>query len=222
MEKTKPAVKPLLIDGVTDVIDLEVMDSNTFVVIGADNDIPADLMDKLNPLLKTLKQKGFKLNYANDGRDDFSGMVFKQYALFTDVFLPFKGFNKSGLIVDDEEIEATLLEPTVKAHKIAASLKFKPPVDDEGNISYNSLNELVKKFSGRDVHLLLGSKCAMKVKFMVIYTPDDVESTADKIDHRTTGAAAFPVRMASALKIPVFNLHKADRINDLTEFINKL
>lgn len=218
----KPQVKPLLIDGVTDVVDLEVMDSNTFVVIGADNNISAELMDKLNPLLKVLKSKGYKLNYANDGRDEFSNKVFKQYALFTDVFLPFKGFNKNGLIIDDEEIEATLLEPTIKSHKIAAGLKYTTPVDENGSIKYNSLNELVKKFSGRDVHLMLGSKCAMKVKFMIIYTSDDVETTADKIDHKTTGAATFPIRIASALKIPVFNLHKADRINDLSEFINKL
>lgn len=217
-------IKPklMMIDASLPIEDLEFINSNTFAVAGIASDVDNTTLDRLSDIIKTLKSKGFKFNYNNDIKDALGKYVFSKYTLFTDVYLPFKNFNKESLIVDDEEVTPVVVDPSVKAHKIAARVKFKKEKDDEGNLRYNLLNEYIKKFSARDVHLLLGANCAYKVKFMLIYTEDDVESTEDKIDYKTTGAAAFPVRVASELGIPVFNLHKAGRIDDLKEFVDNL
>ena len=214
--------KLVMIDAPLPIDELELMNSTTFAVIGNGKDLDSDLLESVNEILKTLKSKGFKFNYANDSKDDLANYVFTKYHLFTDIYLPFKGFNKENLVIDDEEIMPALLEPSIKAHKIAARAKYKKDKDEDGNIRYNLLNEYVKKFAARDIHLLLGGKCALKVKFMVTYTTDDVESSLEKIDYNISGSAAFPIRVATELGVPVFNLHKTGRINDLKEFVNNL
>lgn len=217
-------IKPklVMIDRSLPLEDLEFINSNTFTVAGIATDVDAQTLDKLSEIIKILKSKGFKFNYNNDVKDELGKYIFSKYALFTDVYLPFKNFNKDSLVTDDEEITPVVVDPAIKAHRIAARVKYKKEKDDEGNLRYNLLNEYIKKFSARDIHLLLGANCAYKVKFMLIYTEDDVESVEDKIDYKTTGAAAFPVRVASELGIPVFNLHKSGRIDSLKEFVNNL
>ncbi len=217
-------IKPklVMIDASLPIEDLELINANTFTVFGSAVDIPATVLSSLDDVIKVLKSKGYKLNYHNDSKDELGKYIFSKYTLFTDVYLPFKGFNKEALVIDDEEITPASIEPTIKAHKIAARVKFKKEKDDEGNLRYNLLNEYIKKFSARDVHLLLGGNCAYKTRFLLIYTIDDVESSEDKIDYKTTGSAAFPVRVATALGIPVFNLHKTGRMDDLIEYVNNL
>ena len=214
--------KLVMIDAPLPIEDLEIMNSTTFTVIGAGKDLDSDLLSSVNEILRTLKTKGFKFNYANDNKDDLANYVFTKYHIFTDVYLPFKGFNKDNLVLDDEEIIPALIEPSIKAHKIAARAKFKKDRVEDGNLRYNLLNEYTKKFAARDIHLLLGGKCALKVKFMITYTTDDVESSLEKLDYNISGNATFPIRVATELGVPVFNLHKAGRIEDLKEFVNNL
>lgn len=215
--------KLVVVEATTSIDELELMSSDSFSAVGCASSLDSGVMTKFSDVLKTLKSKAMKFNYNNDGRDELTKQIFKEYEVFSEVFLPFKNFNKENLIssIDEEEILATVAEPSLKAHKIAAAYKYKKDRDDEGAIKYNSLNETIKKFSGRDVHLLLGSKCAMKVKFLVIYTNDKAEADSE-IDFKTTGSASFPIKLANVLNIPVFNLNRPGRIDDLVEFVNKL
>ena len=221
-DKKEIKQKLVMIDTPLPIEDLELMNSTTFAVIGAAKDLDIELLDKVNDILKVLKSKGYKYNYANDSKDDLGNYVFTKYHLFTDIYLPFKGFNKENLVIDDEEMIPALIEPSIKAHKIAARAKFKKDKDEDGNLRYNLLNEYTKKFAARDIHLLLGGKCALKVKFMITYTSDDVESSLEKLDYNISGNATFPIRVATELGVPVFNLHKTGRIEDLKEFVNNL
>ena len=81
-------------------------------------------------------------------------------------------------------------------------------------------NSMTKEFESMTLNLT-GAKCAHKVKFLIVNTADDAEN-ATEIDFKTTGSAAFPIIIASKLDIPVFNIHKRDRIKELGEFINNL
>lgn len=202
---------------------VEVIASDTFTIVSNVTTPNESVLAKLDSIIPILKSKAMKFNFNNDGRDPISEYVFRKYEAFSEVILPFKNFNKENLVskLDDEDIVATILEPSMKAHRIAAAYKYKNERDDEGSIKYNSLNETIKKFSGRDVHLLLGPKCAMKVKFLIVYTNDEAE-TFKEIDFKTTGSASFPLKIAEVFDIPVFNLNKAGRIDDLIEYINKI
>lgn len=221
-QKKKP--KPIMVDAVLGIDELELIQSDSFAVLSAVSSIDSTVEEKLQPILAKLKSKAYKFNYANDSRDILSQKVFKKFEIFSDVFLPFKGFNKEGLISSDDEepILATLDEPSLKAHKIAAKYKYNKPKDEDENIKYNALNEMAKKFTARDVHLLLGSKCATKIKFLIIYTNDTAESTSE-VDYKVTGNnVVFPIKLAEALEIPIFNLNKPSRLDDLAEYVNNL
>lgn len=203
--------------------DMEIIPSDSFTVIGNVSNPNPETLTKLEGVLDKFKSKAMKFNYNNDERDSVANFVFNKYETFSEVILPFKNFNKDNLVskLDDEEIIPTVLEPSNKAHRIAAAYKYFKERDDEGSIRYNSLNETVKKFSARDVHLLLGAKCAMRVKLLIIYTNDTTEIAKD-IDFKTTGSASFPVKLAEVFGIPVFNLNKPGRIDDLIEYVNNI
>ena len=62
--------KLVMIDTPLPIEDLELMNSTTFAVIGAAKDLDTELLDKVNDILKVLKSKGYKYNYANDSKDD--------------------------------------------------------------------------------------------------------------------------------------------------------
>ena len=221
-QKKKP--KTVVVEATLGVDEIELMMSDSFAVISSVPEIDAISKEKLDTVLSRLKQKAYKLNYANDSRDILSKSVFKKFEINSDIFLPFKGFNKEGMVSseDDEVLIATLEEPTIKAHKIAAKYKYKNERDDEGNIRYNSLGEMAKKFTARDVHILLGSKCATKIKLLIICSTDNAESTSE-IDYKTTANnIIFPIKLAEILEIPVFNINKPNRLNDLIEYVNNI
>lgn len=215
--------KLIVVESVLKKEDMEIISSDSFTVIGNVANPNPEVLSKLDDVLVKLKNKAMKFNFNNDERDSVSNYVFGKYETFSEAILPFKNFNKDNLVskIDDEEIIPTILEPSNKAHRIAAAYKYNKERDDEGSIRYNSLNETVKKFSARDVHLLLGAKCAMSVKFVIIYTNDTTE-VAKEIDFKTTGSASFPVKLAEVFGIPVFNLNKPGRIDDLIEYVNNI
>lgn len=217
-KQSKP--KLIIVDAPTSIEDIEMIDNNSFTVVSTINDLDEDKLVRYNAILAALKSKGLKFNYNNDARDPLAQLTFKRFEIFSDIFLPFKNFNKEGLVSadDGEEITPTLAEPSIKAHKLAAKYKYKKEFDEEGSLKYNSLSETIKKFSARDVHLLLGPKCAMKIKFIIINTSDGVERTED-IDFKTTAGAGFPIKLANLLEIPVFNIGKAGRLEDLEEYV---
>ena len=213
--------KIIMVDGLPNLDEAEMIKGNTFAFISTTGISPENMV-AFDGILDELKINALTLNYNNDGRDEVGESVFKRFKLFSDIYLPFKNFNKEALKDDDgDEITPTLEIPTMKAHRLAALLKYKNPRDDMGSLRYNGLNETVKLFSARDVHMLTGAKCAHKVKFLIVNTADDAEN-ATEIDFKTTGSAAFPIIIASKLDIPVFNIHKRDRIKELGEFINNL
>lgn len=221
-QKKKP--KLVVVDATLSVDDLELIQSDSFTVLSAVSAVDDSIMDKLNPILARLKSKAFKFNYANDNRDILAQKVFRKFEINTDIYLPFKGFNKEGMVSSDEDetLVATLDEPSMKAHKLAAKYKYGKERDEDGSIRYNSLNEMAKKFTARDVHLLLGSKCATKIKFLIIFT-NDVAEASSEVDYKSTGSnVIFPIKLAEALEIPVFNINKPNRLEDLADYVNNL
>ena len=221
MEYNKKENKPkeIIVDAPLSIDDIELISSGSFTVVSTVNDLDEEKLAKFNNILRMLKEKAIKFNYNNDKRDPLSQYTFKRHEIYTDIFLPFKNFNKDALkSSDDEDIIPTLAEGSIKAHKIAAKYKYKKEYDEAGALKYNSLDETIKKFSARDVHLLLGAKCVMKVKLLIILTDDTAERT-EEIDFKTTGSAGFPIKLANILEIPVFNLNKDGRLDDLEEYV---
>lgn len=223
MQQQKPMqFKNVVVDSVLTKEDMETAFSNSFTVVSSVDDVSGDVQIALTPVLEKLKEKGFMYNYNNDGKDSLSQHVYSKYKLLSSVMLPFKGFNAAALTDEDgEAVTPTILEPTIKAHKVAAKYKYKNELDENGRFRYNTLNEHVKKFSARDVHLLLGDKVGNKVKFIIIMSNDKAEAM-NEVDYKTIGSVGFPLKIATSFDIPVFNISKPGRINDLLEYLNTI
>lgn len=223
-QSKKPKNPPVVVESTLGVDELELIQADSFTVISSVSEVSEEITDKLLPALNRLKQKAYKMNYANDTRDILAAKVFKKFEIYSDIYLPFKGFNKEAMVSSDEDevLTATLEEPSIKAHKLAAKYRYKNERDEEGNIKYNSLNEFAKKFTARDVHLFLGSKCATKIKFLIILTNDTAEAPSEATYESTGSNVVFPIKLADVLEIPVFNLNKPKRLDDLIEYIDSL
>lgn len=215
--------KIITVDEPIDASTLELVSTNTFAFISSVPEIDdSNFLLDFSELLSEIKTKGMVFNYNNDSRDVLAGKIARKFGPLSDVYLPFKAFNKEALVDEDgDEVVPVISEPTQKAYGLSAFYKYKNPKDENGKIKFNELGEFIKKFTARDVHLLMGGKCVTKVKFLMVYTLDDCETTAE-IDFKKTGSASFMIKLACELGIPVFNLHKKDRINDLSTYLKTI
>ena len=223
MEKKEFKPKLIEVDEPLDLSEADLVTTSTFAFISSVPEVSdSNFMLDFSELLIELKSKGLVFNYSNDSRDILAGKIARRFGPLSDVYLPFKGFNKDGLVDEDgDDIVPVISDPTPKAYAISAHYKYKNPKDENGKVKFNDLGEFIKKFTARDVHLILGSKCVTKIKFLLVYTLDDCE-TMSEIDIKKTGTASFMIKLAAELNIPIFNLHKKDRISDLSTYLKTL
>lgn len=166
------------------------------------DDMPESLQLKVFTLMSDLKNKEFIFRYNGSGNDTVATMTYHRFKVNSDVFLPFKKFK-----TDAEDILVD--KPTKDALRIAAHY-----VKD-----FDEKSLAIKSFSARDIHIMLGEKCNAPLNFLIIYSKDGAE-IGKECDYKTTKTATFPIRVAEDLSIPVFNLAKEKRFEQLEEFIN--
>ena len=117
--------KIITVDEPIDASTLELVSTNTFAFISSVPEIDdSNFLLDLSELLSDIKTKGMVFNYNNDSRDVLAGKIARKFGPLSDVYLPFKAFNKEALVDEDgDEVVPVISEPTQKAYGLSAFYK---------------------------------------------------------------------------------------------------
>lgn len=117
-----------------------------------------------------------------------------------EIYLPWKQFNsnQSDLYVVDSD-------------SLQLAAQYHP--------HWTSLKPFAKSLMARNGYQVLGSTLNDPVSFVICWTRDGVERGADTTRH--TGGTGQAIRIASDYHIPVFNLAKPNRYEELLDFIGR-
>ena len=116
-----------------------------------------------------------------------------------DIFLPWKGFNEN----------TSNLYTYTDVHRQLAKSLYGP--------RWNHVSQGVHRLMTRNVAQVMGLDFIDNSSFVVCWTPDGCETKESRTSK--TGGTGQAIALASALKIPVFNLAKHSRVDDLRTFI---
>lgn len=169
--------------------------------VGTGNrDTPEDVLSKMQELSKFLSQFGYTLrSSAMDGPP----LAFESGTKDIELHLPWKDFNgrqsKSYFNSDEIKTIAKLFQPT-----------------------FDGLKPAIQAFLCTNVRLLLGKDLKSRAMFALIWSVDGAEKTSECT--QTTGSMGHVIKVATAMKIPVFNLGRQDteqRLKRYLELINE-
>lgn len=122
------------------------------------------------------------------------------------VFIPWLGFNKQKWsdyhIIPEKQITERALKTASLYHP-----------------NWNGCRPKARLLHARNVNQVCGEHLDNPVDFVLCWTPDGVED--GKETTYKTGGTGGAIRMATALKIPVFNLYNSDALERLKEHINR-
>ena len=113
-----------------------------------------------------------------------------------EIFLPWKGFNNNPSSFH-----------TICDRAIEIGFQFHP--------NFFALSDGAQKLMARNSYQVLGKDCRTKSKFVVCYCPLDSNGNL-------TGGTSQAIRIATANKIPVFNLFNKEQLEELKNFIKIL
>ncbi len=116
-----------------------------------------------------------------------------------EIYLPCKGFNGNS---------SNLYIVTNEALDLA----------EQYHPHWSALNPFAKRLMARNGYQVLGQELYDPTSFVVYWTPDGVELGKETTKH--TGGTGQAIRVASAYNVPVFNLARPSRFEQLLEFIN--
>lgn len=83
--------------------------------------------------------------------------------------------------------------------------------------SFESLKDSIKAIVSRHAHVILGKDLKSPVKFVVCYSGDGAESGKER--SAKTGYMSIPIAIASAQRIPIFNLKNEGALARLEAFL---
>lgn len=86
--------------------------------------------------------------------------------------------------------------------------------------AWDCIPEWAKKLHGRNAMQVLGRNLDQHVKFVLCWTADGAQCTEEIT--RKTGGTGQAIRIATAYKIPVFNLKRKNAVNKLSKLIKKI
>jgi hypothetical protein len=171
----------------------------TFCGIGS-RTTPTPILNQMMLISALCHCKGYHLN---SGGADGADTAFEDGMLAIDggcnIFLPWPNFNNHK--------GEKYTRPKPEAYPIAATLHpawtfMKPPV---------------KALLSRNIHQVLGWSLNDPVDFVVCYTKDGAETSAQYTIR--TGGTGIAIQLADKLGIPVFNLCNEGRYEELIKFL---
>jgi len=139
--------------------------------------------ESLKPVIKDVAQKMNAIGYTlRSGGAVGADSFFEEYAERKDIFLPWKGFNGNKSLLY-----------TIPEEAYDMAKEFHP--------AWNRCSLGARKMHARNVSQILGQDLKTPTEFVVCYTTDGKHS----------GGTGQALRIASEMKIPIFNLyHKQD------------
>ena len=164
------------------------------VVIFVDRDFPPEIKSSLYNLASKLINKKITVRYNGDDKD-FHEKLSSLSSKFTEVYIPWKGFN---------EIESRHTWNTLTSKHLAQQ--------HFGN-AWEKIPDGVKALMARNVRMVFGDK-NNSIAMCVITWSKDGASKAPEVT-KDTGRASFIIKMASTYGFPVINTAKQNAENVL-------
>ncbi len=156
-------------------------------------------------VIRVMERLGLALSGSyvlRSGGADGADAAFERGALSangaTEIYLPWRGFNGHT---------SSLVQVTADAMALAKTV----------HPAWERLGEGPRKLHARNMNQVLGQSLSEPVEFVVCWTADGCETERDR--RQTTGGTASAIVLASRHGIPVFNLQKAGRAQDLSRFL---
>lgn len=161
----------------------------------ANKGAPPAILEAIARIVKDLDAAGFMLR--SDGSDG-PGDVYEASANRKEVHLPWREFNNKDSKHTFNQKEAFEL-----------AKMFHP--------AFEGLTPAVKAFMARNARVILGKDLKSPVMFVLCWSEDGVEHARDKTSR--TGNVGHSIAIASALRVPIFNLQKADAEQRLRAYV---
>lgn len=162
----------------------------TYAGIGSRN-TPADILDLMVQISSELDQDGWTLRSGGAGGADDA---FETHATQKEIYVPWKGFNMR------EDSNDLLLDNLWAWREVSSKVHPAPERCSVGT----------QRLHGRNAFILLGPELNDPVDMVICWTPKG----------EITGGTGLGIQIADAVDIPVFNLAKADAVDQLVEFVN--
>jgi hypothetical protein len=155
-------------------------------------------MERLGTLLAT---QGYTVR---SGAADGADMAFEKGAVAangsTEIWLPWKGFNKHT---------DTGLYPEQIHYNLASTI----------HPAWDYLSQGPRALHARNTGQVLGKDLQTPVQFVLCYTPDGAES--ERKISKNTGGTGTAIRVADRFNIPVINMYNDNWLERLKEFVKK-
>lgn len=161
---------------------------------------PSEVLEQMTRIATRLQEEGFTLR-TNGDQQGAEGAFEKGAGDKIELHLAWRNFNKRNSKINRVSDEAvSVVKSFIPAH--------------------NSLKESVLRIIGSKVHAIMGEELKTPTKFFVCWSPDGAE-TGDAVTPKT-GYMGIPIKVASSMRLPVFNLKNPDAMERLWKFVQTL
>ncbi len=158
---------------------------------------PPNIIDAIKRISEMLEKEGYTMRCGGmDGCEDF----FEKATTKNEIHVPWNGFNDK---------QSKFYFTSNHAKEIAGM--FQP--------GYEGLKPAIQTFLAKNVRMIMGKDLKSPALFLITWSEDGAETLQEK--SIKTGNTGHSVAIASALRIPVFNLGKPDAENRLKLYLNK-
>lgn len=171
-----------------------------------DGKTPDDVLEQFSSIAARLSELGYTTRV---NAEKPVSNYFERNALEKEVYLPWNKFEIQG-----EKFESKFSKVTPAAVETMGEFyqAFKGK-------DWDQLSDGVKKIISRNAHMLLGSDLKTPVDFLICWTMDGAEKRKD-VSARTWFSGPI-IALASAKRIPVFNLKNPDAMKRLNDFLEE-
>lgn len=166
------------------------------VAFTGDKDTPPDVLNKVKELARWLESQGFTIRVGGDGPfEEAAEMAVNKKELL----LPWKDFNNKT---------SNTTFSIERAHHIAKLF----------HSAYENMKKGIQGILAKNARLLMGQKMMSPATLLVTWTPDGVEDGRNVTVQ--SGFSGHSVKIASAARVPVFNLAKPDAESRIRNFVS--
>lgn len=165
-------------------------------VITGNKDAPVSVIEAMKRIVKDLEALGYTTRTGGlEGPDQ----AVEPISTRLELYLPWQGFNNK---------ESKFYFNTATA--LVAAGKFHP--------TFESLSGPVKAFLSKNARMVLGEKLNSSAHLLICWSEDGVETAKEKTVR--TGNIGHVIAIANTMRIPIFNLGKADAEQRLRTYLS--
>lgn len=165
---------------------------------------PPKVLKAMTAFARDMSQNNIHQWILRSGGADGADLAFEAGVCFNrkEIFLPWRGFNRNSSLLFD----IPPLAFGISLEVYGSRLKY--------------MKHPIKLLMARNVQQVLGANLDLPSEFVVCWTPDGAETHKER--SKETGGTGQAISVASLNNIPVFNLQRAGRYEQLLAHVNLL